>query len=80
MTLVFLLQSYDVLYYAIRRLLMQGLPRGGEGGKKKLRQMVYEEKNLLLRDGVNRPAGGGTMGADSRHSKPSLARTAYEKT
>ncbi|GAB2796264.1 hypothetical protein HNQ93_004187 [Hymenobacter luteus] len=70
-------ESYD-LYYAIRRLLMQGLPRGEEN--KDLRQMVYDEKNLLLRDGVDRPAGGGTIGADSRQGKPSLARSAYEKT
>ncbi|MCC3160202.1 hypothetical protein LJ737_23400 [Hymenobacter sp. 15J16-1T3B] len=70
-------ESYD-LYYAIRRLLMQGLPRGEEN--KNLRQMVYDEKNLLLRDGVDRPAGGGTIGADSRQGKPSLARSAYEKT
>lgn len=72
-------ESYD-LYYAIRRLLMQGLPRGEEEEKKKLRQMVYDEKNLLLRHGVDRPAGGGTIGADSRQGKPSLARVAYEKT
>jgi hypothetical protein len=72
-------ESYD-LYYAIRRLLMQGLPRGDEEEKRKLRQMVYDEKNLLLRDGVDRSAGGGTIGADSRQGKPSLARIAYEKT
>lgn len=72
-------EAYD-LYYAIRRLLMQGLPRGDEEEKKKLRQMVYDEKNLLLRDGVDRPAGGGTIGADSRQGKPSLARAAYVKT
>ena len=70
-------ESYD-LNYAIRRLLMQGLPRGEEN--KDLRQMVYDEKNLLLRDGVDRPAGGGTIGADSRQAKPSLARAAYMKT
>ena len=70
-------ESYD-LNYAIRRLLMQGLPRGEEN--KDLRQMVYDEKNLLLRDGVDRPAGGGTIGADSRQAKPSLARAAYVKT
>lgn len=72
-------ESYD-LYYAIRRLLMQGLPRGDEEEKKKLRQMVYDEKNLLLRDGVDRPVGGGTIGADGRQAKPSLARAAYVKT
>lgn len=70
-------EAYD-LNYAIRRLLMQGLPRGEEN--KNLRQMVYDEKNLLLRDGVDRPAGGGTIGADSRQAKPSLARAAYVKT
>ena len=70
-------ESYD-LNYAIRRLLMQGLPRGAE--HKALRQMVYDEKNLLLRDGVDRPVGGGTIGADSRQAKASLARAAYAKT
>lgn len=70
-------ESYD-LNYAIRRLLMQGLPCGEEN--KDLRQMVYDEKNLLLRDGVDRPAGGGTIGADSRQAKPSLARADYMKT
>lgn len=70
-------ESYD-LNYAIQRLLKQGLPRGEEN--RALRQMVYDEKNLFLRDGVDRPLDGSPIGADSRQAKPSYQRTAYAKT
>ncbi|MBC7446742.1 MAG: hypothetical protein H7330_01645 [Hymenobacteraceae bacterium] len=56
-------ESYD-LYYAIRRLLMRGLPIGS--ANKKLRQEIYDEKNLYLRGGVPRPLDGTPVGADSR--------------
>ena len=70
-------ESYD-LYYAIRRLLMQGLP----GGKlnKKLRQTVYDEKNLYLRQGIGRPLDNSTIGADSRMSFLQFLREAYSTT
>jgi hypothetical protein len=70
-------ESYD-LYYAIRRLLMQGLPSGEQN--KELRQFVYDEKNLYLRQGVSRPKDGGIVGADSRQSRLQFLREAYAAT
>lgn len=58
-------ESYD-LYYAIRRLLMNGLPTGANN--QKLRQEIYDEKNLYLRGGIARPVDGAPVGADSRQA------------
>jgi hypothetical protein len=70
-------EAYD-LYYTIRRLLMQGLPGGREN--QALRQMVYDEKNLYLRNGVDRPLDGSKVGADSRQALLSFLREAFTKT
>lgn len=70
-------ESYD-LYYTIRRLLMQGLPAGEKN--KKLRQFVYDEKNLYLRQGIHRPDDGSIVGADSRQSRLQFLREAYAAT
>jgi hypothetical protein len=70
-------ESYD-LYYTIRRILMRGLPTGPDN--KDLRQMVYDEKNLFLRSGVDRPLDGSKVGADSRQALLSFLRDAYTKT
>lgn len=47
------------LYYGIRRLLLDNLPKGKEN--KKLREFIYYEKNLFLNRGLE-------TGADSRMS------------
>lgn len=70
-------EAYD-LYYAIRRILMRGLPSGEDN--KELRQMVYDEKNLFLRSGVHRPLDGSPVGADSRQGFLSLMRDSYVAT
>lgn len=70
-------ESYD-LYYAVRRLLMQGLPTGENN--KKLRQFIYDEKNFYLRHGIHRPDDGSTIGADSRQSRLQFLREAYAAT
>ena len=70
-------ESYE-LYYTIRRLLMQGLPRGEKN--KDLRQFVYDEKNLYLRQGIDRPKDGSIVGADSRQSRLQFLREAYVAT
>ena len=51
------------LYYGIRRLLIEYLPRGEEN--KKFRQRVYDEKNLFLNRGVDRNKNG-LRGSDGR--------------
>jgi hypothetical protein len=70
-------EAYD-LYYAIRRMLMRGLPSGEEN--RELRQMVYDEKNLFLRSGIARPLDGRPVGADSRQGFLSLMRDSYVVT
>jgi len=70
-------EAYD-LYYAIRRILMRGLPSGEEN--RELRQMVYDEKNLFLRSGIHRPLDGSPVGADSRQGFLSLMRDSYVVT
>ena len=66
------------LYYEIRRLLMNGLPSGKQN--KKLRQTIYDEKNLYLRQGIGRPLDNSPIGADSRMSFLQLLREAYSTT
>ncbi len=53
------------LYYTIRRILMDNLPSGKKN--KKLRQMVYDEKNLFLNRGkqINER---GIRGSDGRQA------------
>ncbi|WP_310391150.1 hypothetical protein [Hymenobacter sp.] len=70
-------ESYD-LFYTIRRLLMKSLPAGPDN--QKLRQMVYDEKNLFLRQGVDRPTDGSKVGADSRQSLLSFLRESFTVT
>jgi hypothetical protein len=70
-------EAYD-LYYAIRRILIRNLPVGEKN--QKLRQMIYDEKNLFLRSGVHRPLDGTPVGADSRQGFLSMMRDAYVKT
>jgi len=70
-------EQYD-LYYTIRRLLMANLPKGAKN--QKLRQTVYDEKNLYLRNGVERPLDGSTVGADSRQAYLEFLRIAYSET
>lgn len=55
-------ESYR-LYYGMRRLLMDNLPKGKKN--KKLRQYVYDEKNLLLNRGIALKEDG-TRGSDGR--------------
>jgi hypothetical protein len=47
------------LSYRIRRLLIDNLPKGKEN--KKLRQYIYDEKNLFLKEGLE-------VGADGRQA------------
>ena len=70
-------ESYD-LYYAIRRLLMRGLPTGIDN--QKLRQEIYDEKNLYLRGGIPRPVDGTPVGADSRQAILIRKRKAFAAT
>ncbi|RZK28079.1 MAG: hypothetical protein EOO61_22555, partial [Hymenobacter sp.] len=57
-------ESYR-LYYGIRRLLMDNLPPGKPN--KKLRQAVYNEKNLFLNRGEDiKP--NGVRGSDGRQT------------
>lgn len=57
-------ESYR-LYYGIRRLLMDNLPPGKPN--KKLRQSVYDEKNMFLNRGENiKP--NGVRGSDGRQT------------
>ncbi|MEM6288517.1 MAG: hypothetical protein AAF845_15370 [Bacteroidota bacterium] len=56
--------AYD-LNYTIRRELMNNLPEGPRW--KKLRDYIYEEKNIYLRGGKKKAeAKNGVIGADSR--------------
>lgn len=55
-------ESYR-LYYGMRRLLMDNLPKGKKN--KKLRQYVYDEKNLFLNRGAAIKEDG-TRGSDGR--------------
>ncbi|RYZ15702.1 MAG: hypothetical protein EOO70_06210 [Myxococcaceae bacterium] len=55
-----------------------GLPAGEKN--KKLRQFVYDEKNLYLRQGIHRPDDGSIVGADSRQSRLQFLREAYAAT
>lgn len=55
-------ESYR-LYYGMRRLLMDNLPRGKKN--KRLRQYVYDEKNLFLNRGMA-IKDDGTRGSDGR--------------
>jgi hypothetical protein len=57
-------RSYQ-LYYAIRRLLIEYLPKGAE--HKKLRGTIYEEKNIFLTAGHTIDEQG-IRGADSRQA------------
>ena len=56
-------ESYR-LYYAIRGILMDNLPPGG-GDNKKLRQTIYDEKNLYINRG-NDLDSEGIRGSDGR--------------
>lgn len=53
------------LYYAIRRTLMNGLPKGPD--HKELRQFVYDEKNLYLNRGKEKD-NEGVRGSDGRQA------------
>lgn len=57
-------EAYN-LFYAIRREMMNNLPRGEDS--KKLREFIYEEKNLYLRQGKPH-IPGKPIGADSRQA------------
>jgi len=57
-------ESYR-LYYGIRRLLMDNLPSGK--ANKKLRQMIYDEKNLFLNRGID-IKDSGIRGSDGRQT------------
>ena len=66
------------LFYAIQRLLRKGLPTGDEN--RFLRNTVHREKKLYLRAGVDEPADGSPIGADSRQAYLQHLRAAYMKT
>lgn len=51
------------IFYGIRRLLIDYLPKGEEN--KKLRQKIYDEKNLFLNRGIEKGANG-IRGSDGR--------------
>jgi hypothetical protein len=51
------------IYYAIRRLLIEYLPKGKEN--KSLRQKIYDEKNLFLNRGIDKRPDG-IRGSDGR--------------
>lgn len=57
-------ESYR-LYYGIRRLLIDNLPTGPNN--KKLRQMIYDEKNLFLNRGID-IKDNGIRGSDGRQT------------
>jgi len=56
-------KSY-ILYYGIRGLLIDGLPKGN-GKNKELRQAIYDEKNLFLNRGIDKDEEG-LRGSDGR--------------
>ncbi len=56
-------KSYK-LYYSIRRMMMDNLPRGEEN--KKLRKYIYDEKNLFLNAGKDIDKKTGLRGSDGR--------------
>ena len=51
-------------YYGIQRLLRDNLPKGDSN--KRLREYVYNEKNLFLNRGIEINEQTGTRGSDSR--------------
>lgn len=57
-------ESYR-LYYGMRRLLIDNLPAGPSN--KKLRQMIYDEKNLFLNRGMDINQNG-VRGSDGRQT------------
>lgn len=66
------------LFYAIQRLLRKGLPTGDEN--RFLRNTVHREKKLYLRAGIDEPADGSPIGADSRQAFLQHLRAAYTST
>lgn len=57
-------ESYR-LYYSIRRLLMEYLPKGKEN--KKARDLIYDQKNLFLNRGKAK-GSDGLRGSDGRQA------------
>ncbi len=59
-----------ILYYGIRRMLMDNLPKGEEN--EKLRKYIYDEKNLFLKAGLE-------VGADGRQAYiPNFLEVAFK--
>lgn len=62
------------LYYNIQRVLIDNLPNGAE--HKKLRQKIYDEKNLFLNRGYDKDAFG-IRGSDGRQTYINLLQQAF---
>ncbi|MBS1684122.1 MAG: hypothetical protein JSS76_05175 [Bacteroidetes bacterium] len=63
------------LYYNIQRVLIDNLPKGDE--HKKLRQKIYDEKNLFLSRGYDKDAFG-IRGRDGRQTYIGLMQEAFK--
>lgn len=63
------------LYYGMRRLMMDNLPRGKEN--KELRQFIYDEKNLFLNRG-NELNDDGVRGSDGRMTFTTFLEIAFQ--
>lgn len=57
-------EKYNLYYKGIRNLLMSYLPKGEQ--YKEGRQLIYDEKNIFLTQGLKKSDGGGIRGGDSR--------------
>lgn len=63
------------LYYGMRRLMMDNLPKGKDN--KKLRQFVYDEKNLFLNRGKELDKDG-IRGSDGRMTFATFLEIAFQ--
>lgn len=69
-------QKSHRLYYGIRKLLIDHLPKG-KGKNKEFREKIYEEKNLFLNRGEERNSQG-IRGSDGRMTYiPNFLSVAY---
>lgn len=67
-------KSYK-LYYGMIRLLRDNLPKG-DGGNKKLRTAIYDEKNLFLNRGIPKNING-IRGSDGRMTYINFMEVAF---
>lgn len=71
-------RSYK-LYYSIRRMMIDNLPKGDEN--KKLRQYIYDEKNIFLNRGKDIDEKTGLRGSDGKMTYiPNFLEVAFDLT